>query len=281
MQPFADRARFERLYAVIVHLRSPEGCAWDREQTPASMRMNLVEEAYEVVDAIESGDDANLEEELGDLLLVASSIVRMKEEAGAFGADEVFRSVCDKLVRRHPHVFGDAVADSSAAVLEQWERIKQGEPGKESTRSALDGVPRGLPPLERANEVQRKAAKVGFDRADASAVLAKLDEGRLELEAAMTSSGPGRQEEIEEEVGDLLFTVVNLGRKLGVEPSRALAATVRTFEARFREMERRVLAAGGRLEAMSMADMDALWARVKRVEKPRGAGTDVVQRSAG
>jgi tetrapyrrole methylase family protein / MazG family protein len=261
MEAFADLERFERLYAVIIHLRSPGGCAWDREQTPATMRMNLVEEAYEVVDAIEAGDDANLEEEIGDLLLVASSIVRMKEEEGAFGPDDVFRRVCEKLVRRHPHVFGDAVADSSAAVLEQWERIKRGEPGKEHKSSAVDGVPRGLPPLERAKELQHKAAKVGFDWDDAAGILAKLDEERRELVAAMAGSA---REEIEEEVGDLLFTVVNLGRKLGVDPSRALASTVRKFEARFREMERRILASGGKLEAMSLAEMDAVWDEVKK-----------------
>ena len=261
MEPFADRARFERLYAIVRHLRSPEGCAWDREQTAESMRMNLVEEAYEVVDAIEQGDDRNLEEEIGDLFLVASAILSMKEESGSFGPDGVFAAVCAKLVRRHPHVFGDAEVDSSAAVLEQWERIKRSEPGKESKTSAVDGVPRGLPPMERANELQRKAAKVGFDWDDARGILAKLEEERGELESALQGAVAA---EIEEEVGDLLFTVVNLGRKLGVDPSRALAATVRRFEARFREMERRIRERGGELKGMSLAEMDAVWEEVKR-----------------
>jgi len=259
MEPFAERGGFDRLYAIVRHLRSPEGCAWDREQTPSSMRTSLVEEAYEVVDAIEQHDDRNLEEEIGDLFLVAAAIVAMKEEEGVFGPDGVFGSVCAKLVRRHPHVFGDAVVDTAAAVLEQWERIKKAEPGKERTDSAVEGVPRGFPPLERAHELQRKAAKVGWD--DAGGILGKLEEERHELEGAVAG---GVREQVEEELGDLLFTVVNLGRKLGVDPGRALAATNRKFEARFREMERRIRQQGRTLEGMSLAEMDAVWDEVKQ-----------------
>jgi MazG family protein len=262
-KPYADLERFERLYAIIRHLRDPGGCAWDREQTPESMRGALVEEVFEIVDAVEIGDIQNLEEEIGDLFLVASSILRMQEEAGRFGPDQVFDAVCAKLVRRHPHVFGDANAPYSAEkVIEQWERIKKTEPGKDRDGSAVSGVPRGLPPLERAGELQRKAAKVGFDWDDATAILAKLQEEREELEAAL--AGTAGSAAIEEEIGDLLFTVVNLGRKLGVDPARALAATNRKFEARFREMERRIHARGGDLASMTLTDMDAVWDEVKR-----------------
>jgi tetrapyrrole methylase family protein / MazG family protein len=260
METFADRARFDRLLAIVRLLRSPEGCAWDREQTPESMRSSLVEEAYEVVDAIEAKDDSNLEEEIGDLFLVASAIIAMKEEAGVFGADEVFGSVCEKLVRRHPHVFGEARVGSSAEVVEQWDRIKGAEPGKAKS-SALDGVPRGFPPLERAHEIQRKAAKVGFDWEKATDILAKLDEERQELVEALDD---GRHGGIEEEIGDLLFTVANLSRKLGVDPARALAATNRKFELRFREMERRIGEAGRDIKGMTLSEMDAVWDEVKR-----------------
>jgi tetrapyrrole methylase family protein/MazG family protein len=265
MDAFADRARFERLYAIVSHLRAPGGCAWDREQTPESMCSSLVEEAYEVVDAIEQKDDSNLEEEIGDLFLVASAIMRMKEEQGHFGPDEVYASVCAKLVRRHPHIFGDAEVHTAEAVLEQWDRIKKAEKGAERSGSALDGVPRGYPPLERANELQHKAAKVGFDWDDAKGILAKLGEERRELEEALAGGGSAA---VEEEIGDLLFTVVNLGRKLGVDPARALAATNRKFEARFREMERRIQAHGGTLSGMSLAEMDVVWEQVKQGGKP-------------
>ena len=260
--PYADLERFDRLYAIIRHLRSPGGCAWDREQTPMSMRGSLVEEAYEIVDAVEAGDDANLREELGDLMLVALSIVRMREEAGAFGVDQVFDEVCAKLVRRHPHVFGGASAETAAAVLEQWDRIKWAEKAASghTDTSALAGVPRGLPALERAHELQRKAAKVGFDWPEARPILDKLDEERRELADAL-----GRMDaaNLEEEIGDLLFTVVNLGRKLGVDTAGALSAANRKFETRFREMEKRIGERGGELPAMSLAEMDAVWDEVK------------------
>ena len=259
--PFGELERFERLYAIVRRLRSPGGCPWDREQTPMSMRMSLVEEVFEIVDAIEASDDANLEEEIGDLFLVASAIMRMREEAGAFGPDQVFEEACAKLVRRHPHVFGESSVKDAQAVLEQWERIKRAEPGKSGSGSALDGVPRSYPPLERAHELQRKAAKVGFDWEDATGILAKLDEEREELREAVAGSG---REAVEEEIGDLLFTVVNLSRKLGVEPTRALAATNRKFDARFREMERRIAAGGKKLEEMTLKEMDAVWEEVKR-----------------
>lgn len=259
--PFAEHRRFERLYAIVRHLRSPVGCAWDREQTPMSMRDSLVEEAYEIVDAIETGDVANLKEEIGDLFLVASSILHMHDEAGDFGPDAVFEGVCEKLVRRHPHVFGEATAATAAAVLEQWDRIKKTEPGRRVDDSALAGVPRGLPPVERAHELQRKAAKVGFDWEAARQILDKLDEERGELEEVIDGDDPARREE---EIGDLLFTVVNLGRKLGVDTARALAASNRKFESRFREMESRIRASGRALKGMSLAEMDAVWDEVKR-----------------
>jgi MazG family protein len=234
------------------------------------MRTAVVEEAYEVVDAIERGDDANLEEEIGDLFLVLSAIVRMKEEQGAFGPREVFEAICAKLVRRHPHVFGSSKVSGSAEVLQQWERIKSREPGKDQEGSALDGVPRSRPPLERALGLQKKAAKKGFDWDRVDGILDKLAEERRELEQEISGAAdPGR---VASELGDLLFTVVNLSRFLKADPSRALAATNRTFERRFRELERRAREQGRDLESMTLQEMDGIWEDIKR-EEGSGAPT--------
>jgi tetrapyrrole methylase family protein / MazG family protein len=248
---------FERLYGIVRHLRGPQGCAWDQKQTAASLRSSLLEEAYECVDAIDKGDSENLCEELGDLCLVASMIAVIEDEAGRLSLAQALQGVCEKLVRRHPHVFGEKQESDVGRILEQWHRIKQTENGGTVRRSVLDGVPVSLPPLERALGIQRKAAKVGFDWPEPAPVFDKLQEEIAEIRSA---SAP---ESVEEEVGDLLFTVVNLARLMHMDPARALAASNAKFDARFREMERRLSAAGREWKDLDLAAMDQVWNDIK------------------
>ncbi|MBN2554252.1 MAG: nucleoside triphosphate pyrophosphohydrolase, partial [Spirochaetales bacterium] len=201
-QDFEDEGRaFSRLFQIVRRLRGPNGCPWDREQTPYSIRANLVEEAYECVSAIQEEDDSNLEEELGDLLLVTTMIAYMKEQENRFGITDSLRHVCEKLIRRHPHVFGDARKDTPGEVLEQWDHIKDHVEGKKHKHSILERVPRTLPPLERALEIQKKVSKVGFDWEHAAPVWEKLSEEIEELRQAEKLADPRK---IEQEVGDLL-----------------------------------------------------------------------------
>ncbi len=257
-------ASFDGLVALVRRLRGPDGCPWDISQTPRTLRGGLVEEAWECVAAVDAGDDENLREELGDLLLDTALLAVVKEQEGAFSVEEVLRGVCDKIVRRHPHVFADAVADTPADVLVQWQRIKDGEKGPHRPASALDGLPGSLPPLERAFAAQKKAAKVGFDWADAGPVWDKLHEEMGELHEAVASGDPAR---VEDEVGDLLFTVVNLSRLLKIDPSLALAATVRKFERRFRGVEQRLRAEGTPIGEAGLSRMDAIWNQLKAEER--------------
>jgi MazG family protein len=205
---------FDRLLDIVMRLRAPDGCPWDREQDPGTLRGNLIEEAYEAISAIEEGDDENLREELGDLLLVATMIAYMKEQEGRFRVAEVLEHICAKLIRRHPHVFGGPRKDTPGEVIEQWNHIKENVEGKKTRHSALERVPRTLPPLERAYEIQQKVAKVGFDWAEAGPVWDKMQEELGDC-GRPTNKGPRR---VEAELGDLLFTAVNLGRLLGVDP---------------------------------------------------------------
>jgi len=249
----------EQLRAIVACLRAPEGCPWDREQTHASLRSGLLEEAYEVVEAINKADDANLREELGDLLLQSVFHAQIAAEEGRFDFDHVAREISEKLVRRHPHVFGpDSCADSDA-VLKRWDEIKRIEKGA-AAESALDGVPGGLPALLRAQKVQKKAAKVGFDWSEASPVLAKIREELDEIEAELAAGHAAR---IEDEVGDLLFSVVNLSRKLKLDAETALHGATGKFIARFREVEVLARDRGLALEKMSLPELDALWDEVK------------------
>jgi MazG family protein len=250
--------QFERLYTIVRHLRGPQGCAWDQKQTASSLRTSLLEEAYECVDAIDREDARNLCEELGDLCLVASMIAVIEEERERLSLSEALDGVCAKLIRRHPHVFGEKREEDVGRILEQWQRIKQREPGKEANASAIDGVPVSFPPLDRALGLQKKAAKVGFDWPDAEPVYDKLQEEIGETRAA--SADP---EALEGEIGDLLFTVVNLARLLHVDPARALGAANRKFEARFRELERRLHASGRDFEDVDLAAMDRIWDQIK------------------
>ena len=255
---------FGRLYAIVRRLRGPDGCPWDQEQTPYSIRTNLVEEAYECVSAIEEADDANMREELGDLMLVVSMIAYMKEEEGAFLLTESLEEICAKLIRRHPHVFADAVTDTPEAVVHQWNKIKAKEKGKEERHSALERVPRTLPPLERAYLIQQKVSRVGFDWQEPAPVWDKIEEEMAELKEAAES---GHMHLAEEEFGDLLFTVVNLGRLMKLDPTLALNSTNQKFIRRFQELERR-LAERGRTPAESgLEEMDSIWNSIKKEDK--------------
>lgn len=249
------------LREIVRRLRAPDGCPWDREQTHESLRGALLEECYEAIDAINRADDRNLCEELGDLLLLVVMHAEMGSERGAFHFDEVARAVCEKLVRRHPHVFGDAETGDSAAVLRQWEQIKREERG--DSASVMDGLPAALPALMRAQNAQKKAARVGFDWGEVAPVLDKIEEEIAELRQEIAA---GHSERTAGEMGDLLFSVVNLSRKLKIEAETALLSTTERFIGRFRKIESILGEAGRRVEDASLEELDQLWERAKSEE---------------
>ncbi len=248
-----------RLKEIVARLRAPDGCPWDREQTHESLRAALVEECYEAVEAIEKADDVNLREELGDLLLHVVMHAHMAGERHAFSFEEVVEGICEKLIRRHPHVFGDGAAGDTTEVLRQWEQIKRAEKGGRA--SIMDGLPASLPGLMRAQNAQKKAARVGFDWDDASGVFEKLEEEIAELREAVAK---GDARHTEEELGDLFFSMFNLARKLHVDSETAIAGSTRKFIRRFREVEAAITARGGKVEDSTPAEMNALWDEAKR-----------------
>ena len=262
----------DQLGGIIARLRAPGGCPWDREQTASSLRSLLIEEAYEVVDAIEREHSSDLEEELGDLLINILMQAEIASEQGGFTADSIAATAAEKLVRRHPHVFAESSAETSAAVLAQWEEIKRAERSakgldQSADASLLDGVARAFPALVRAQKIQKKAAKVGFDWERPEDVVEKIREEILEVEAEM----PGRQDpavamRLSEEVGDLLFAVVNLSLALSIDAESALQAATGKFEKRFRTMERAV-PAGREFKELSFDEMNALWEAAKASER--------------
>jgi MazG family protein len=252
----------EQLRNVVAALRSPEGCPWDKEQTHATLRGGLLEEAYEVVAAIDSADDANLCEELGDLLLQVVFHAQIASEEGRFHFEEVARGISEKLVRRHPHVFGAENAADSEAVLVRWEEIKRQEKGARPDASALDGVSEGMPALQYAAKIQKKAAGIGFDWQEVAPIFEKVREELAEVEAAL----PEGRERLEEELGDLLFSVVNLTRKLKVDAEVALGGATRKFARRFRAVESLMRTRGLAQEGASLEALDALWDEVKSAE---------------
>ncbi len=254
--------QMERLRAIMHRLRAPGGCPWDAEQTHASLVSNLIEEAYETVDAIRREDWVHLEEELGDLLLQVVFHSELAEEEGRCNFDDVARGVCDKLVRRHPHVYGDGEARDTSAVLSRWEEIKREEKG-EDAEPYLHGVGRGLPALLRAAKLQKKAGKVGFDWPDVIGVLEKIEEELTEVKAELPPTGGEVTPALESEVGDLLFAVVNLARKLGIDPEVALEGTNVKFEERFAAMEQDLRERGSSLEEASLDEMEEGWVRSK------------------
>jgi len=250
---------FDELVQIMARLRAPGGCPWDREQTHRSIRKYVIEEAYEVAEAIDRDDPGELCGELGDLLLQVVFHAEMARESGRFTIEDVCRAVVEKMRRRHPHVFGDVTVTDSAEVVRNWEAIKALERG--TGASAIDGVPRALPALQRAERIGEKAARVGFDWPDASSVLAKVDEERGELGEALAA---GESARIEAELGDLLLATANLARKLGIEPESALASAVDRFESRFRSLEGSARAEGHQLSALSAPDLDRRWEQAKR-----------------
>ena len=254
----------ERLREIMTRLRAPGGCPWDAEQTHESLVSNLIEETYETVDTIQRGDLEHLKEELGDLLLQVVFHSELEREAGNWDMDEVARGISEKLVRRQPHVFATSEAGDSEAVLKQWDEIKRVEKGDEE-KPFLHGIGKGLPALLRAAKLQKKAAKVGFDWPDAEGILEKveeeLEETREELEKH-TAGEPARQE-LEAEVGDLLFVVVNLARKLGIDPEVALEGTNVKFTDRFGSVESGLKEAGQSLEQADLGEMERRWQLAK------------------
>ncbi len=258
-----DKYGFADLVDIMKLLRSPGGCPWDKEQTHASIRRNFIEETYEVIEAIDLADDALLKEELGDVLLQVVFHAQMADEEDAFSIDDVTDGICKKLIHRHPHIFGSVQADSSETVLRNWDEIKKQEKGQKSQSSVLESVPRQLPALMRSFKVQHKAAKVGFDWPDAEGAIAKLKEETEELCEALEG---GDAAGVEEELGDLLFSVVNTARKLDVEPEEALTKACDKFVARFKKVESAALSQGRELSGMSLAEMDKLWDEVKAAQ---------------
>jgi MazG family protein len=269
-------AWFERLVALQARLRAPKGCPWDIEQTHLSLRTYLIEEAYEVLEALESGDDGKFAEELGDLLLQVVFHAQIASEEGRFTAADVVREIHQKMVRRHPHVFGEKSARNAAEVLKNWEQIKaeerrakgaeqgSGAASDKEAASLLDGIPHTLPAVIQGFQLTRRASRIGFDWGNVEGVIEKLQEELRELGNARDAHS-ARQ--VEEEIGDVLFAAVNLARFLKVDPEIALKRTNAKFSARFRDMERVAAASGRKLADVPREEMEALWDQAKRSEK--------------
>jgi len=283
--PLSAGQWFEKLVALQTRLRSPNGCPWDREQTHSSLRTYLIEEAYEVLDALESGDDAKFAEEMGDLLLQIVFHSQIAREEGRFTVADVIREVHEKMVRRHPHVFGAKRAKDAAEVLKNWEQIKaeerrakgiiQTEAGDES-KSLMTGVPRGLPAALEGYQLTRRAARIGFDWDDVNGIFEKIQEEGAEVRHALGAMEPSR---IEGEIGDLLFAAINLARFVNVDPEIALKKANAKFVKRFRAMERLAESNGRNLAQVPRAEMESLWETVKRYE--RGAAANAANEAAG
>lgn len=258
----------DRLLAIMARLRAPEdGCPWDREQTFATIVPHTIEEAYEVAEAIEAGDPAALKDELGDLLFQVVFYARMAEEDGLFGFHDIADAVADKMIRRHPHVFGDVCIADADAQTAAWEALKEQERATKAANaqspSVLNGVATALPALTRAVKLQKRAARVGFDWPDARSVLPKIAE---ELDEVTAELAGGDMERLESELGDLLFACVNLARKLNIDPEGALRRGNRKFERRFRHVERGLAAAGRQPGEADLSEMDVLWNAAKTEE---------------
>jgi MazG family protein len=272
-------AWFEKLVALQARLRAPKGCPWDREQTHATLRTYLIEEAYEVLDALESGDDEKFAEEMGDLLLQVVFHSQIAAEEGRFTVADVIREIHQKMVRRHPHVFGSKRAKDAAEVLKNWHHIKaqerrsknaDGAPGDQhqAPESALDGVPRALPATLEGLQLTKKAARTGFDWDDTAGIFDKMREETTELQNALEGNDSAK---VEEEIGDLLFAAVNVARFLQVDPEIALKQANAKFVRRFQEMERIASTTGRKFEALPRAEKESLWDSAKRAERAPAA----------
>ena len=252
-------APLQRFADIIATLRGPQGCPWDLKQTHASLRPYLLEESYELIDAIDSGKDDAIAEELGDVLLQVVLHAQIARDRGAFDLARVIELVSDKMVRRHPHVFAGGTAEDAETVLRAWKDLKRAE-----GRGLLEGVPRSAPAVQRAQQIATRAGSVGFDWPSANEVIAKIKEETAEVEEAIAS---GSQDAMEDELGDLMFAVVNLGRKLGLDADAALRRTNAKFERRFGGVLSRLADRGLLPEQSDLAEMDALWEEVKREER--------------
>jgi len=253
---------FSELVEIIAKLRGENGCPWDRKQTHDTLKPQLIEEAYEVVDAIDEGSDGKLEDELGDLLMQVLLNAQIAEGDGRFDIGGVIRKISEKLIRRHPHVFGDVQVRNTQEVVDNWEAIKSQEDANKDRKSALDGVPRHLPELMKARKIQAKASRVGFDWDNPEDVLKKVEEETEELKVSIDAAEQGG---IEEEIGDILFSVVNLSRFLDVEPEEALRKTTAKFVKRFRYIEAEISARGDKITDYDLTALDELWEAAKKV----------------
>jgi MazG family protein len=255
---------FEKLCEIVARLRSPGGCPWDREQTHESLLPAVIEEAYEVAEAAHAKNDAHFREELGDLLLLVVMHAEIAREAGRFNIDNVLQEISDKLVRRHPHVFGKSDARDSGAVLKQWEAIKREE--KNADSHFLASLPKALPALMRAQKAQSKAARVNFDWTEVREVIAKVEEELREMKEAIISQD---QEMIADEIGDVLFAVVNLARKCEIDAESALQKATDKFVARFNRLEDELKARGKKLGDVDLPEMDEIWNAIKKNDEAR------------
>ena len=260
--------KFRELLEIIARLRGPGGCPWDRSQKKGNIGAYLIEEAYEVLEALDGASPDELKEELGDLLFQVLFLARLSEETEEFGMGDVLKAACEKMVRRHPHVFGDAAVKNAAEVRVNWERIKRELESKDPKRSAFfAGIPRSLSTLAKAQRITARASKVGFDWKDAAGVLKKMEEELAEFKAAMAA---GNRKQMKDEAGDLLFTAVNLCRFAQVDAEVALRGSLRKFSRRFSHIERELAARGKTPAASSLDEMDGLWdqAKERSLKKP-------------
>lgn len=260
-----DKYNFNDLLEIMARLRAENGCPWDREQTHESLRIYMIEETYEVLEALDEGDMGKFCNELGDLLLQIVFHARIADENGVFDIDDVTTEICRKLISRHTHIFGGATADTPEQVVENWEAIKKKEKKLKSQTSVLKDIPANLPALMRSYKVQQKAAMVGFDWDNTEDVFRKIDEEIEELRDVYKSKNVER---ITDELGDAIFALVNLARFLKVQPELALTGTINKFIRRFEYIEQQSLKAGRKLEEMSLAEMDELWNEAK-VQLPK------------
>lgn len=269
---------FDRLVDIMARLRGPGGCPWDREQTRASLKGYLIEEAYEVVEALESGDRLHLQEELGDLLFQVLFHAQIAAEQGEFAIADVLRRLSEKMVRRHPHVFGGPAVGSAREALAQWEALKQHEAASQGRpRSVIDGVPRALPALLRAQRVQTKAARIRFDWPDARAAWVKVQEEIGEAAAALAC---GDRERLTEELGDVLFSLVNVARLSEIDAEEALSRAIEKFRRRFTDMERDLRAGGQSLDTVPPEELERAWEAAKAQERARAEDQGPKQASA-
>ena len=256
-----EKYNFNDLLRIMEILRAPDGCMWDREQDHQSIRRNFIEETYEVCEAIDEQDPEHLKEELGDVLLQVVFHTEMEKEKGVFDIGDVADGICKKLIYRHPHIFGTVEVGSSEEILRNWDELKRKEQHQETDTSALESVAKSLPGLIRAEKLQKKAAKVGFDWENAQGALEKVEEELDEVKRAVAGDG-----DPEEELGDLLFAVVNVARHLKVDPERAMEKTCNKFVRRFAEMERQARQENKVLSDLSLTELDTLWNRSKEKE---------------